>query len=1069
MSKRCCLLLIVLATPAFAQFSSAIQGTVVDSTGSVVPDALLTATNVDTGIVRTATTSAEGYYNIPNLAPGFYNVKAEKAGFTVSVLQRLELEVTKTVKADFTLAVGQVTAEVQVHATAPLLETEEGRVSGEIARNQLAEIPLNGRNSFNLIALQPGMIGRGQSVSMGSQGGGNDSFAGETEVQIYANGQDLTANTFTIDGTSNNSVAYGGTVNTVPNSESIEEVRVVSNNFSAEEGRNPGARIQVTTRAGTNAFHGTLSYYNQNSVMTSRNVFATTVPNSRKNQFGYAVGGPIVKNRTFFFTTFEGLRQSGAAASVYTVETPQFVNYVNQNFPNTIASELLTKFPPAAYPTGGFQDLGSPVPGGGPLSAGPPNGINTIGTVSFAPDSWRTGEQFNVRVDHELRPGKDKIYGTFYKTDLNSQAGGIRPEFDRSLKEWTYFGNFNETHIFSSTLLNEFRGGVSQLNGNPADPKQLWVPGITLGNGVSGFPISSDSTITNVPGGWWQTNYDYKDTFTWVRGTHTLKIGAELRKDVSASGYSTNYIPVYGFNSILDFAIGAPLTETRNVNPVTGLPALNFTHQHNIETGFFVQDDWKVSRRLTLNIGLRDENYGGPINTQGAREFTFGSGSSFSQELANGVVKNVPELAPNHNFNWAPRFGFAWDVSGNGKMTVRGGYGIAYDRTTGGSMNYISHVTVTLGQQYGTPNFAYALGSMACVGDGRQGGVGSCPLYLGYPTDAVAQTGLNAAGGIATARISASGVDPHFKSPQVQNWFLGIQRQLTKSTMIEINDIGSAGHHLSSSQNFNRYDGDVIQHGAFTGWNPYFSSISIAESVSNSFYSGLSLLLRHAFQGGFNLQGSYTFGKAIDEGDSGGSTWQDANNRNAERGRASYDATHKLVIAGIWNIPFFKGSTIFDRIAGGWELSGTTILQSGLPMTVTSTSAYPKGDWNADGTTGDRPDAPITPIQTSGWTQQQFLKGIFPASVFPIPTLGTDGTLGRDTFVGPGFAETDLALVKKFKVTERVNLTVRMDSYNAFNHVNLNNPSLVINASSFGQSTSALTPRVYQAGAKLQF
>jgi hypothetical protein len=1069
MSKRCCLLLIVLASQALAQFSSAIQGTIVDNSQSTVPDAIVTATNADTGIVRSTKTSAVGFYTISNLAPGTYNLRAEKQGFAVSKIEGLELEVTKTVKADFNLTVGAVSEQVQVKAAAPLLETEQGRVSGEVDREQLAEIPLNGRNSFNLIALQPGMVGRAQSVSMGSQGGGNDSFAGETEVQVYASGQDLTANTFTIDGTSNNSVAYGGTVNTVPNSESIEEVRVVSNNFSAEEGRNPGARIQVITRAGTNAFHGTLSYYNQNSVMTSRNVFATAVPNSRKNQYGYAVGGPIFKNRTFFFTTFEGLRQSGAAASVYTVETPQFTNYVVQNFPNSIAAELLTKFPPAAYPTGGFQDLGSPVPGGSPTSVGPPNGINTIGTVSFAPDSWRKGAQFNVRIDHELRPGKDKIYGTFYKTDLDSQAGGIRPEFDRSLQEWTYFGNFNETHIFTPTLLNEFKGGVSQLNGNPENPKQLWVPGITLGNGVSGFPISSDSTITNVPGGWWQTNYDYKDTITWVRGTHTLKIGGELRKDVSASGYSTNYIPVYGFNSILDFAIGAPLTETRNVNPVTGLPALNFTHQHNIETGFFIQDDWKVTRRLTLNIGLRDENYGHPINTQGAREFVFGSGSSFQQELSNGIVTTVPQLAPNHNFNWGPRFGFAWDPSGKGTWTVRGGFGIAYDRTTGGSMNYISHVTVTLGEQYGTPNFAYALGSTACVGDGRQGGVGSCPLYLGYPTDAVAETGLNAAGGIATARISASGVDPNFKSPQVDNWFFGIQREINRSTVIEVNDIGSAGHHLSSSQNFNRYDGDVLAHGAFTGWNPYFSSITIAESVSNSFYSGVSVLVRHAFQQGFNLQGSYTFGKAIDEGDSLGSTWQDAQNRNAERGRAGYDATNKLVIAAVWSIPFFKGASTFDHVAGGWELSGTTILQSGLPMTVTSTSAYPKGDWNGDGTTGDRPDAPLTPLQTSGWTQQQFLTGIFPASSFPIPTLGTDGTLGRNTYVGPGFAETDVALVKKFTISERFKATLRMDAYNAFNRVNLNNPSLVINASSFGQSTSALTPRVYQAGLKVQF
>ncbi len=1065
-----CLFLVCLASPVFAQFSSAIQGTVTDASNASVPDAVVTATNAETGIVRSAKTSNEGFFRISNLASGKYNLTAEKPGFSVSKLEGLEVEVTKVVKADFSLAIGAVSQQVQVEAAVPLLDTEQGRVSGQVDRTQLSELPLNGRNAFNLISLQPGMVGRGQSVSMGSQGGGNDSFAGETQVQIYANGQDQTANTFTIDDTSINSVAYGGTVNTVPNSESVEEVRVVSNNFSAEEGRNPGARIQVTTRAGTNTFHGTLSYYNQNSVLTSRNVFTTTVPNTRKNQYGYAVGGPIIKNRTFFFTTFEGLRQSGASASVYTVETSQFRDYVISRFPNSIAANLLKNYQPAVYPTGGFQDLGTPVAGGGPLSTGPKIGIPTIGTVSYAPNSWRKGAQFNVRIDHELRPGKDRLYGTYYKTDLDSQAGGIRPAFDRSLKEWTYFGNINETHTFSPNLINEFRGGVSQLNGNPEDPKYLYVPKINIAGGVSGFPISSDSTITNVPGGWWQTNYHYKDVVTWVRSTHTLKFGAEYRKDVSASGYTTNYIPTYSFNSMLDFAIDAPLTEIRNVSPLTGAPTLNFSHQHNNETAFFVQDDWKVSRRLTINVGLREENYGGPINTQGAREFVFGSAPTFQQAIARGIVTNVPELAPGRNFNWGPRFGFSWDPTGHANMTVRGGYGISYDRTTGGSMNYINRVTVTLGQQFSTPNFAYALGSTACSGDGRQGGVGGCPAYLGYPTDAVAQTGLNPAGGIATARIAATGVDPNFTSPTVHNWFFGIQRQLLKGTVLEVDYIGSAGHHLASTQDFNRYVGDLTLHnGSFTGLNPYFSNINIAESVSNSFYSGASVLVKHAFQRGFMLQSSYTFGKALDEGDSLGGTWEDAQNRRLEHGRAGYDATHKLVFAGVWNLPFFKGTNTLSRIAGGWELSGSSILQSGLPMTVTATGAYPRGDFNADNNATDRPDAPLTPLPTSGWSRQQYLTGIFPASSFPLPALGADGNLGRNIYNGPGFVETDLALVKKFAITERWKATLRMDAYNAFNRVNLNNPSLVINASAFGQSTSALTPRVYQAGLKIQF
>jgi hypothetical protein len=1050
-----------------AQFSGAIQGTVVDSTQASVPAAVVTARNVDTGIVREVPTSNEGFYRISNLAPGTYNVRAEKAGFSAAQLEGLVVDITKVVKADFTMAVGAIAEQVSVQAKAPVIETEQGRISGQVDRIQLSELPLNGRNAFNLIALQPGMMGRGQSVSLGSQGGGNDSFAGETGVQIYASGQDSSANSFTVDDTSVNSVAYGGAVNTVPNAESIEEVRVTSNNFSAEEGRNPGARIQVITRQGTNTFHGTLSYYNQNGALTARNVFATTVPNVRKNQYGYSVGGPIIKNRTFFFTTFEGLRQSGAPAQVYTVETAAFRDFVVAKYPNTIAANLLTHFQPAVYPTTGLRDLGSPLPSGGPLGAGPADGIFDIGNVSFAPNFFRRAAQFSVRLDHELRPGKDKLYGSFYRTGLTSQAGGIRPDFDRPLDEWTYFGNLTEIHIFSPNKVNEFRGGVSQLNGNPWDAAHLEIPKINI-TGVSvGYPISSDGTITNVPGGWWQTNYDFRDVFTWVRSTHTLKIGAEVRMDVGANGWSSNYIPTYQFNSILDFAVDLPLQETRQVDPRTGAPAVSFNHRHNIETGFFVQDDWKVTRHLTLNIGLREENFGRWTYKQPHRTFLLGPGSNIFQQVASGSVQFVDQLAPNRNFDWGPRLGFAWDPTGKGTMAVRGGYGMSFDRASAilGAEVYISPATVNLGPQLGN-SFVYSLGSTACKGDGRQGGVGSCPPYLGYPVDAAAQAGLNPVGGINGARISVSGTDAGATSPYVHNWFLGVQREIARNTVLELNYLGSAGHHLSSGQNYNRYTGDLVQHnGVFTGLNPYFGSVSIAQTGANSIFSGGTIVVRRAFSRGLNLQGSYTFGRAISDT----STLMDVTNRRLDRGLTSFDTAQKLVIVGVWAMPFFKGKSWSYRVLGGWELSGSTILQSGTPLTVGCSGSYPKCDYNADGAGGDRPNAPLTQLQTSGWSRQQLLTGILPATAFPTPALGTDGNLGIGTYRGPGFAETDLSLSKKFVITERFSAKLQMDAYNAFNRVNLNNPALTLNTSTFGQSTTALTPRVYQAGLKIQF
>jgi hypothetical protein len=281
-----------------------------------------------------------------------------------------------------------------------------------------------------------------------------------------------------------------------------------------------------------------------------------------------------------------------------------------------------------------------------------------------------------------------------------------------------------------------------------------------------------------------------------------------------------------------------------------------------------------------------------------------------------------------------------------------------------------------------------------------------------------------------------------------------------------VNYIGSAGRHLSSGQNYNRYAGDLLQHnGVFTGFNPYFGGITIAQTGGNSIFNGGTVVVKRAFTRGLNLQASYTFGKAIS--DTG--TLMDVANRRLDRGLTSFDSAQKLVLVGVWAMPFFKGTDWSHRVLGGWELSGSTILQSGTPLTVGCSGSYPRCDWNADGAGGDRPNAPLTPLPTSGWSRQQLLTGILPASAFPTPALGTNGNLGIGTYRGPGFAETDLSLSKKFAVNDRLSAKLQMDAYNAFNRVNLNNPALLLNTTTFGQSTGALTARVYQAGLKVQF
>ena len=717
--KRAVILFVVASVHALAQFSSAIEGVVTDNTDAIVPAATVTAKNISTGITRVVQSSSDGLYRILSLGAGTYSVTVEKQGFTTATRESVELAVTAVARVDFRLTLGKVSEHIDVTTEAPLLDTEQGRVSGLIETDKIDDLPMNGRNPLGLVAIQVGVVGRGFSTGLYS-GGGTDTFSGETQPLVYTAGQRFEANSYTMDDTSTNDVARNGDTYLVPDTESLEEVRVVSNNFSAEYGTHPGAQVQMITKGGTNQFHGVGAYYFTNNNLAARTIFSpSTLPVIRKHLFDFAGGGPIVHNRTFFFASYEGLRQGGASTTSAVVETPQFVSLMEQYDPNNLATYLLKKFPPVAYPTAGLKVLGSPGANGVWTSAS--NGIADLGTVYYTPDVYRNAFQVMLRMDHELRPGKDKIYGTYYRTHNVTLSGGVRPQFNRPQGEWTSFGNMTYTHIFSPTAVNDLRGGVDQLIGRPdqinsicygkCDPQLLDIPNVSVTGGISGFGVGG------YPNGWWQTNYDYKDTFSYVRSTHSIKIGAELRVLHGAAQNTSNYIPSYAFTNLVNFANDSAYTETRLVNPATGTPATVFSQLRINEGAAFIQDDWKVSRRLTLNLGLRWEDFGSYHDKENTlRNFVFGSGDNIQQRIANGKVNYVPHWYPAEDKNFDPRFGFAWDPTGTASWTVRGGFGITNDRlSTLPAENYRSDpptvATAILGVPYGT-SFTYALGAL---------------------------------------------------------------------------------------------------------------------------------------------------------------------------------------------------------------------------------------------------------------------------------------------------------------------------------------------------------------------
>src|SRR5579872_3482626 len=468
---------------AHAQFNSVIQGTAIDSSGGLVPGATVRATNTATGIVRQAITSREGIYFLVSLAPGKYQVSAEKPGFATARQEGVELAGSETIKVDLVLQVGSSTATVTVAEHAALVETEEGRVSGRIDSLQLNEMPLNGGNVYTLLALQPGIIGTG---IMGSSAlGGSDSFTAAGTPGVYASGQRLDSNGYSVDNTSVDSTSGGGVTYLSPNPESVEEIRVVANNFSAAEGRTASAQIRVITKSGSNEFHGGASYYFENNTLSSRNEFATmaaSLPVFRRNEFGAHFGGPIIRNRTFFFGSYEGLRSSGARGASEVVETAAFRNFVETTEPNSIAAHVLRVYQPIVDPTYNFKTVvPNPGPGVTPII---PTGMLDIGTANYVPYAFRNGNQYNARIDHELRPGKDRLYGSIYRTPSRSVTGDIRPADNRPTSQASDFASVNYTHIFSPRLINEFRAGVARTISNQDLPPHPDVPSLTI-TGIS--------------------------------------------------------------------------------------------------------------------------------------------------------------------------------------------------------------------------------------------------------------------------------------------------------------------------------------------------------------------------------------------------------------------------------------------------------------------------------------------------------------------------------------------------------------------------------------------------------
>ena len=1095
-------LLFMMSGLALAQFNSSIEGTVTDASGAVVSEVDIRVTNEATGLESTTKSSNMGYYRVPALAAGHYRVEASKEGFNTAVQNGVVVDVARVQAVPLTLSVGHVDTKVEVTGTPPVVETSEAHISELTTAQEAIALPLAGRNVLNVLAQTPGVTGSGL---VSDRAGANDIFNAANAPSVTANGQRGSSNGFYVDDTSVNDNPDGGSAKLSPNLESIQEVRVSVNNYSAQYGRNSSVLTQMTTKSGTNQIHGSLFEYHTDNKLTARNVFQNTpnpvtgriLPVSRRNEFGGSIGFPIRKDHTFIFASYDQLKSSQGSTSVGVVETPEFASFLAANYPNNISNTLVSSYPgtlaPNAAPITVAQEMAT-------VGLGSCTGTNSIGMPCDMPllqpgvlstSSPRTGLQWNVRADQIFGGGSNRLYANFFRMTANQSTPGLRPAFDTSPPAEADFASLNYIHIFSPALVNEAAMGFT-LDYGASPLSHPSVPAINV-TGISGFGGGWG------PAGFVQNDFHWRDMVSYNRGSHSFKVGFDIYRDQDNAPFTGPTLrPTFNFSNVFDFATDTPFSENNiNFNAETGgLPFQNFGYR-STTYGFYVQDDWKLRRNLTLNLGVRWDFSGNPTEVNGdMTNLELGSGSSLAEQIAGAKVVRVDQMfTKDRKGYFAPRVGFVWDPTGQGKFSVRSGFGIFYDRwpnkvwsdATRNNPPFVASATASTQNPSG-PQPVYALGT-----------TDTSPYGFVYPP---ITPGLNPAGGPTGYLATVGGADQAIKYAYAENWFLGVQYSPARDWVVEADYVGSGGRHLYTVIDRNRFAGDLIQNqNTLQRLNPFFASVNYGDNSASSSYNGGTVSLRKIFSRSYTFQTSYTLGKAIDDvnavGPGSGAVYAavvDAYNVGFQRGLSPNDVRQKVALNFVANLPSLSHTAAPIRyILGGWEASSLAIFQSGLPSTIfTSANFQPVwndagcattvtpscqvigntgGDYNADGNTYDLPNRPSFSLNKS-YDRSDYLTGLFSASDFTAPALGQEGTVGRNTVHGPGMAQVDFSLMRNFKLPwfqEHSNLQLRAEAYNLFNRVNLNNFDGNLASGTFGKATGVFTPRSFQFGARLEF
>ncbi|HYL37917.1 MAG TPA: carboxypeptidase-like regulatory domain-containing protein [Bryobacteraceae bacterium] len=1007
---------IILATAiAWSQVEGSISGIVQDPSGAAVPNATVRITNLETGLARTVTTNERGSYRAPSLPVGRYEVRAEREGFRTAVQTGISLVVAQEAAVNLTLAVGDAKQQVTVTAEAPLVDTSTTPASGLVGEQQVKDLPLNGRSFDNLITLNPSTANTTSNRAPTSTGGGqgnNFSVSGNREDfnLFLMNGIEYT-------GASTADVIPGGVSGQLLGVDAVREFNVVENTYGAEYGKRPGGQISLVSMSGSNAFHGTLFEFLRNSTLDARNPFERTVGPGpfKRNQFGGSAGGPIRKDRTFVFGSYEGFRQRLALPDVTVVPD----NNARQGF--------------LRQPDGSLKDIGL-APGIAPyFSLWPvPNGPELGGGAAIAYSSpvQAIREDFgNVRVDQMIST-KDSLFGAYTVDDGYNLAPGNNPLQQKLTTMRATVASVEETHLFSPGLLNTFRAGFSRaalnLNTAPAvnDPNLVFVQGqpvgsitiATVGLGGAGSFDGGGSLGSQQVSIIARNLFTFADDVSLIRGRHQFRFGGWAQRVQSNDNAADQRSGIAQFADLQSLMLGKALSVTATLNPLE-------IGWRQWAGAWYAQDTIAVQPNLTVTVGVRHEfDNGWNSANRTASNFVFGPGGILQTQP---VVGDSVYSENNARFLFGPRVGVAWSPFGTARRTaIHAGFGIYYEQ-----LDYMGNCCDA--SPLGTYNFKVTVQST------------TFPIHLasGQP--------------IPGARVAPAGVDPHLQMPSVQQYSFRVEQGLTANTVVRLGYVGEHGIHLLSTTDVNTAFPTLLPTGPFyppksPRRNPTLgnSRYELSNGISN--YNALQLDLTHRFSHGLQFRANYTFSKSLDShsssflansGIGGTTTTMYPENPKLDWGRSNFDVTHRVNGNFSYELPFGRGKALLPDVNGlanilvsGWQLNSIITAQSGFPFTpLVGFNQSGSGDTRAPDRVSLNPNfsGPIIAGKQTEW---------FNPHAFLLPAAGTYGNAGRDILPGPGLLSVDASMFKNFRLVERANLQFRAEFFNLINHTNFGLP-----------------------------